>query len=51
LGYGDITLSAPWHRMTGVQAMSGILLAGWSSALFFVVFQKIWNMVKLEKKE
>jgi Trk-type K+ transport system membrane component len=51
LGCGDITLPAPWHHMTGVQALSGILLAGWSSALFFVVFHKLWNMVKLEKKE
>ena len=51
LGYGDITLPAPWYHMTGIQALCGIILAGWSSALFFVLFQKLWNMVKLEKKE
>ena len=51
LGYGDITLPAPLHHMTGIQALSGILLAGWSTALFFVVFQKVWTKLRSEGKK
>ena len=36
LGYGDITLSEPWRIMSGIQALSGILLVGWTTAFLFV---------------
>jgi voltage-gated potassium channel len=41
LGYGDITLPEFWRVMSGFEAMNGILLFGWSTALFFAVVQKI----------
>lgn len=43
LGYGDITLSDGWRLLSGIQAMNGILLAGWSTALMFAVVQKAWQ--------
>jgi len=41
LGYGDITLSPVWRIMSGFEAMNGILLFGWSTAMFYAVVQKI----------
>lgn len=41
LGYGDITLPPVWRIMSGFEAMNGILLFGWSTALFYAVMQKI----------
>jgi voltage-gated potassium channel len=44
LGYGDITLAQNvWRILSGVEALNGILLAGWSTALLFVVVQRSWR--------
>jgi len=43
LGYGDITLSEGWRMLSGIQALNGILLVGWSTALMFAVVQKAWQ--------
>lgn len=40
LGYGDITLSEHWRILSGVEAVNGILLVGWTTALLFAVIQK-----------
>jgi voltage-gated potassium channel len=39
LGYGDITLSEQWRILSGVEAVNGILLVGWTTALLFAVIQ------------
>ena len=41
LGYGDITLPPVWRLMSGFEAMNGILLFGWTTAMFYAVVQKI----------
>ena len=43
LGYGDITLSEGWRLLSGIQALNGILLVGWSTAVLFAVVQRIWQ--------
>ena len=43
LGYGDITLTEGWRLLSGIQALNGILLVGWSTALMFAVVQKSWQ--------
>jgi hypothetical protein len=43
LGYGDITLSESGRVLSGIQAMNGILLVGWSTAVLFAVVQKLWQ--------
>lgn len=40
LGYGDITLGPRWRIMSGFEAMDGILLFGWSTAMFFSAVQR-----------
>lgn len=44
LGYGDITLSPGVRLLSGVEAMNGILLFGWSTAFLFLVIQRAWQM-------
>jgi voltage-gated potassium channel Kch len=43
LGYGDITLSEGWRLLSGIEAMNGILLVGWSTAVLFAVVQRMWQ--------
>jgi hypothetical protein len=46
LGYGDITLPPVWRILSGFEAMNGILLFGWSTAMFYAVVQRIISREK-----
>ena len=44
LGYGDITLAAhEWRMLSGIEALNGILLVGWTTAFLFAVVQRTWS--------
>lgn len=43
LGYGDLVIAGPWRLLSAFQAMTGLLVFGWSSALFFAVVQRLWG--------
>jgi len=43
LGYGDITLGPEWRLLSGIEALNGILLVGWTTALLFAVVQRYWG--------
>ncbi len=44
LGYGDITLADhEWRLLSGVEALNGILLVGWTTAFLFMVVQRGWQ--------
>ncbi|MGI9224119.1 MAG: potassium channel family protein [Woeseiaceae bacterium] len=43
LGYGDITLAAPWRVLSGIEALNGIMLVGWTTAFLFAVVQRSWK--------
>jgi hypothetical protein len=43
LGYGDITLGEGWRLLSGIQALNGILLVGWTTALLFGLVQRTWR--------
>jgi hypothetical protein len=43
LGYGDITLSEGWRLLSGIEALNGILLVGWTTAMIFSVVQRVWR--------
>jgi len=46
VGYGDITLADPhWRLLSGAEALNGVLLVGWSTALLFAVVQRCWHGV------
>jgi len=36
-GYGDVVLPGQWRLVGGVEALTGIIMCGWSAAFFFAV--------------
>lgn len=45
LGYGDIVLHDHWRIMSAIEAMCGIMLFGWSTAMLFAVVREIIRQV------
>lgn len=43
LGYGDITLMENWRLLSGIEALNGIMLVGWTTAMLFAVVQRAWQ--------
>jgi voltage-gated potassium channel Kch len=42
-GYGDLVLPSEWRVVGGVEALTGILLSGWSTGFFFVIFSRMYE--------
>ena len=40
-GYGDLVLPEGWRLVGGIEALTGILMCGWSTGFFFAVFSQI----------
>jgi hypothetical protein len=40
-GYGDLVLPSEWRIVGGVEALTGILMCGWSTAFFFAVLARM----------
>lgn len=43
LGYGDIVIAAPYRLLSGIEAMTGLLIFGWSAALFFAILGRMMS--------
>lgn len=43
LGYGEITLGPELRLLSGIEALNGIVLVGWSTAFLFALLQRIWR--------
>jgi hypothetical protein len=43
-GYGDLVLPQEWRLVGGVEALTGILMCGLSTGLFFAVFSDIFRL-------
>ena len=43
LGYGDITLTGERQVVSGIEALNGILLVGWSTAVLVAILQRMWQ--------
>ncbi|MBU2951857.1 potassium channel family protein [Tamlana agarivorans] len=43
LGYGDLTLPPTWHLISGIEAINGIMLIGWSTAMMYSLIQQIFK--------
>ena len=39
-GYGDLVLPKEWRLVGGVEALTGILMCGWSTGFFFAVVSR-----------
>lgn len=42
-GYGDLVLSEEWRLVGGVEALTGILMCGLSTGMFFAVFSRSFD--------
>ena len=40
-GYGDLVLPIAWRLEGGVEALTGILMCGWSTGFFFAVLSRM----------
>jgi hypothetical protein len=42
VGYGDLVLPAPWRLVGGIEALTGILMCGWSTGFFFAIVNQVF---------
>jgi Ion channel len=42
-GYGDIVLPPSWRIDGGVEALTGILMCGWSTGFFFAIVNRLYD--------
>ena len=42
LGYGDVVLTGQWRMLSACEATNGMLLFGLSTALLFVLVERMW---------
>jgi hypothetical protein len=42
-GYGDVVLPEEWRLVGGVEALTGILMCGWSTGFFFAVVSRLYG--------
>lgn len=42
-GYGDLVLSPPYRFLGAVEALTGILMCGWSTGFFFAVINRMFE--------
>jgi voltage-gated potassium channel Kch len=40
-GYGDVVLPEAWRLDGGVEALTGILMCGWSTGFFFAIVSRL----------
>jgi len=43
-GYGDLVLPREWRLLSGVEALTGILMCGWSTGFFFAVVTRMFDL-------
>jgi hypothetical protein len=45
-GYGDLVLPEEWRLVGGVEALTGIIMCGWSTGFFFAVVSRMHGMTE-----
>jgi hypothetical protein len=48
LGYGDIVPHGPLRMLAGAEALTGLLLIGWSASYVFVAMERFWDAADRE---
>lgn len=44
LGYGDLVLAPGWRVLAGIEALTGILMCGWTTGFFFACAGRIYTL-------
>ncbi len=42
-GYGDLVLPPPWRLDGAIEALTGILMCGWSTGFFFAIVNRVYE--------
>ena len=42
-GYGDLVLSKDWRLVGAIEALTGILMCGWSTGFFFAIVSRLYR--------
>jgi hypothetical protein len=42
-GYGDLVLPEEWRLLGGVEALTGIIMCGWSTGFFFAIVSRMYD--------
>jgi Ion channel len=42
-GYGDVVLPREWRLDAGMEALTGILMCGWSTGFFFAIVSRLYG--------
>ena len=42
-GYGDLVLPKEWRLDGGIEALTGILMCGWSTGFFFAIVNRLYE--------
>ena len=42
-GYGDLVLPKAWRVVGGIEALTGVLMCGWSTGFFFAVVSRMYE--------
>jgi hypothetical protein len=42
-GYGDLVLKEDWKIVSGVEALTGILMCGWSTGFFMAIVSRLYD--------
>jgi hypothetical protein len=50
-GYGDLVLPEDWRLVGGIEALTGILMCGWSTGFFFTILSRIHYAGKLGPRQ
>jgi voltage-gated potassium channel Kch len=45
-GYGDLVLAEGWRLLGAVEALTGILMCGWSTGFFFAIVNRLYEVVR-----
>jgi voltage-gated potassium channel Kch len=43
-GYGDLVLAEGWRLLGAVEALTGILMCGWSTGFFFAIVNRVYEV-------
>ncbi len=50
VGYGDVVLPGTWRLFAAVEGLTGILMCGWSTGVFFAVVSAMYSSQRAEPK-
>jgi voltage-gated potassium channel Kch len=50
VGYGDLILPDQWRLLAAAEALTGILMCGWSTGVLFAVVSRMYVVQSAERR-